>query len=73
MTLEDKKMEKVFKVSGMMCHHCESRVEKAVSAIPGVESVKADAQSGTVTVNCPCLDASALIKAITDAGYTVEA
>lgn len=65
-------MEKIFKVNGMMCHHCESRVEKAVSSIPGVESVKADAASGTVTVNCPCSDSSALIKAITEAGYSVE-
>ena len=65
-------MEKTLKVNGMMCHHCESRVEKAVSAIPGVEYVKADATAGTVTVRCACHDSSALIGAITDAGYTVE-
>ena len=65
-------MEKVFKVSGMMCSHCEKRVEKEVSAIDGVSAVKADSKNGTCAVTFENANESDIKKAITDAGYTVE-
>lgn len=34
--------EATIKVTGMHCPKCDARVEKAVSAIAGVESVRAD-------------------------------
>ncbi len=43
-------MEKTIKVEGMMCGHCEARVNKALEALPFVESAKADHESGTVTM-----------------------
>jgi copper ion binding protein len=39
-----------FKVSGMMCSHCEKNVENAVKAIAGVKDVKADRAAGNITV-----------------------
>ncbi len=33
---EEKKMEKIVKIEGMMCPHCEAHVKKALEAIPGV-------------------------------------
>ncbi len=65
-------MEKVFKVSGMMCSHCEKRVEKAVSAVDGVSAVKADSKNGTCTVTFDNANESDIKKAITDAGYSAE-
>ena len=43
-------MEKKMVVEGMMCHHCEMRVENALKNIDGVVEVKADSKSGTVDV-----------------------
>jgi len=39
-----------YKVKGMSCHGCERSVELAVAKAPGVESVKASAQNGTIEV-----------------------
>ncbi len=42
--------ERTFRVEGMMCHHCESRVQGALAALSGVSSATADHKSGKVTV-----------------------
>jgi len=38
------------KVKGMSCNHCEMRVRKALEAVEGVESAKADHKAGKATV-----------------------
>lgn len=44
-------MEEItLKVTGMHCPKCDARVEKAVGAIAGVESAKADHESDSVTI-----------------------
>ena len=43
-------MEKVIKVEGMMCPHCEAHVKKALEEIPGVTSAVASHISATATV-----------------------
>lgn len=58
------------KVSGMMCAKCEARVEKAVAAVEGVTSVKADRESGSVTVEGG--SEAAVREAIAAAGYEVK-
>ncbi len=69
----EKKMEKTLKVEGMMCMHCKAHVEKALSAVSGVESVAVDldAKTATVTLNTE-VDDEVLTKAVTDAGYSVK-
>ena len=47
---EENVMEKVIKVEGMMCPHCEAHVKKALEAIPGVISAMASHSAGTATV-----------------------
>ena len=66
-------MQKVFNVEGMMCHHCEMHVEKAVTAIDGVISCKADHTEGkiTVTTNKEVAD-EAIAAAVESAGYSVR-
>lgn len=43
-------MEKVIKVEGMMCPHCEAHVKKALEDIPGVISAVASHTAATATV-----------------------
>ncbi len=58
------------KVSGLMCAKCEARVEKAIAALDGVVSVKADREAGEVVVEGGELDS--IKAAITAAGYQVQ-
>ena len=43
-------MTKTLKIEGMMCEHCEARVRKALEAVDGVESAKADRNTKTAVV-----------------------
>lgn len=62
--------ETVYSVTGMTCGHCESAVAKEVTAIPGVTSVTAVAQTGLVTVASEGpLDDEAVRAAVDEAGY----
>ena len=68
---EEKPMNTVIKVEGMMCNHCKAMVEKVCKAVPGTLDAVVDLQAKTVTVSG---DASvdALKKAIADAGYEIK-
>ena len=67
---EEKTMETVIKVEGMMCPHCKAMVEKVCKATPGTVDAVVDLQAKNVTVTGDA-DVAALKKAITDAGYEV--
>ena len=57
-------------VGGMMCEHCEARVEKAIRKLDGVKSVKADHQTGKVKiVLAKEADYQAIAEAVEDDGY----
>ena len=65
-------MEKVFKVEGMMCPHCEAHAKRAVEAIEGVSSAVASHTEKTVIVTMTSEVSDEAIKAaIKDAGYEV--
>jgi copper chaperone len=61
-----------YRVEGMTCDHCRRAVTAEVSAVPGVQAVAVDLQTGTVTVTAdqPVND-SAIATAIDEAGYTL--
>lgn len=59
---------KQYQVTGMSCAACSARVEKAVSAVKGVESCSVNLLTGTMQVQGSA-DAQAIIAAVTDAGY----
>ena len=63
-------MSTTLDVSGMSCTGCESTVEAAVSELAGVQSVDADHEAGTVTVESD-VDEEAVEEAIRDTGYEV--
>ena len=68
----ENRMEKKFRVEGMMCHHCENHVKKALEKIDGVESATAVHTEGKVTVILSkAVDDSVLKAAITEEGYEV--
>ncbi len=69
---EQNKMEKTFRVEGMMCPHCEAHVVKAVKEIPGVLDATASHKDKRVTVTLSdAISDEAIIEAITAAGYSV--
>ena len=59
---------KQYHVTGMSCAACQARVEKAVSAVPGVESCAVSLLTNSMGVDGTAEDA-AIIKAVEAAGY----
>ena len=47
---EENTLTKTLKIDGMMCHHCEAHVKKALEALDGVESAAANYEDGTAVV-----------------------
>ena len=66
-------MEKILKIEGMMCPHCEARVKKVLEAIEGVASAEVSHKKGTAIITfTKAVDDSILKKAVEDAGYPVK-
>lgn len=66
-------MEKTFQIKGMMCSHCEARVNKAVNALDGVTSCTASAASSNAAVAFDegRVSEAEIVRAIEDTGYDV--
>jgi Cu+-exporting ATPase len=67
---EEKRMETIIQVEGMMCPHCKARVEKVCKEVPGTVDAVVDLNEKNVTVTGSA-DVEALKKAIIEAGYEV--
>lgn len=59
-------------VPAMSCASCETMVRQAVTRLPGVASVDADAETGTVTVTGETATREQAVQAIAESGYPVE-
>ncbi len=57
-----------YNVTGMSCAACQTRVEKAVNALPGVESCAVSLLTNSMGVTGTASEEE-IIKAVTDAGY----
>jgi len=69
---EKKKMEKILKVEGMMCPHCEAHVKKALEELEGVNEAIASHKDGTVKVISDSEISAELLKSTVEAqGYKV--
>lgn len=65
-------MKKVMNVEGIMCPHCEAKVQKALGKLEGVESVAASHETGKVEVVCNKEIANeVLAKTVEDLDYKV--
>ncbi len=60
------------KVTGMTCGHCESAVNKALAAVPGVTRVVEVSREANRVVVEGNADVQALIAAVVEEGYTAE-
>jgi len=70
---ENKGMEKVYKIEGMMCMHCVKHVKDAISSIRGVDNVEVSLEKGTAKVSSKKeIKDKDVIKAVTKAGYKVK-
>ena len=69
---EKKKMEKVMRIEGMMCPHCQARVKKTLEALPQVAEAEVNWQEGTAIVKLSQkVDSAVLKKAVEDQDYQV--
>lgn len=70
--MEDKKMEKIMKIEGMMCQHCEARVKKTLEDLDGVENAAVDHEKDQAVVTLKDnVGDDILKKAVEDQDYTV--
>ena len=69
---ETKTMEKVLKIEGMMCGHCEMHTKKALEALDGVKTAEVSHEAGTAVVSLEKeIPDDVLKQAVTDQGYKV--
>jgi len=65
-------LEKTVRVEGMMCHHCEAAVQKALEALPAVVKATADHEKGIVVLQLQAEVSDKLLrKTIEKEGYTL--
>ncbi len=71
-TNKEKKEKKsmTITIEGMMCNHCKAHVEKALSAVAGVEKFEVNLENKCAVVEGSA-DKTAFVRAIEDAGYKV--
>ena len=68
---EEHTMEKTIRIEGMMCQHCQNRIQKALEAIPGVKA-QVDYQAGTAKITATEeVSEDALKKVVEDQDYKV--
>lgn len=67
--------ELTFHVPGMTCGHCESAVKSEVGKLTGVDHVDVDLATKLVTVGIGAAgpDRAAIVAAIDEAGFEVQA
>jgi copper chaperone len=62
-----------YTVVGMTCAHCVQAVTTEVSALPGVDSVLVELDSGALTITSSThLDETAVRAAVDEAGYELK-
>ena len=61
----------VLDVEGMTCASCVGRVERALKAVPGVETAFVNLATERAEVNGAAVDRALLVKAVEDAGYDI--
>ena len=63
----------LLEVEGMMCEHCENRVQKALLSVPGVMTAKADFHAGTAVIETEGeVSPDALRQAVAEQDYEVR-
>lgn len=65
--------EKILSVPDISCEHCVQTINKALGSLPGVETVRTDIPSKTVTLNYDPgqVTMETIETTLDDAGYTI--
>ena len=67
-------MEKIMKIEGMMCGHCEARVKKVLERLPEVDEAIVSFEAGTAIVKLnTAIENEVLTAVVEDQDYTVLA
>lgn len=69
--INEREMTRKFKVTGMNCPHCQSSVQRAIAALPGVETVEVNLKGGNASV-VGSVSADDVISAVKLAGFECE-
>lgn len=70
--MEDTTMTRTITITGMMCGHCSGRVQKALSAIPGVSAAEVSHETGKAVLTLTeDVSNDVLTAAVTNEGYEV--
>lgn len=65
-------MEKIMKIEGMMCGHCEARVKKVLEKLPEVDEAVVSYVEGTAVVKLNAeVDDAVLRQVVEDQDYAV--
>lgn len=71
--MADNSIDTRFRVAGMDCAACATKVEAATRRVSGVETVSVSVTAGTMTVrHAPATDLTQIAKKIGDVGYTAS-
>jgi len=64
-------MKKIFKVTGMACKHCASKVSAKASSLDGVKTADVDLSAGKLTVEFDenVVTAEKIAEAVTASGF----
>ena len=60
------------KITGMVCDACAGHVQRSLSAVPGVQSVRVDRAAGSAAVRHTGVNGDELLAAVARAGYEAE-
>ena len=60
-------------IAGMTCASCASRIERAISQVPGVQQSSVNLATEQARVEAPAESLPALVEAVQQAGYSVPA
>lgn len=65
--------EHKFRINGMMCNHCKANVEKILTQIDGVRSVRVELSEGMAYIDGENIDVQKVVSAINALGYKCTA
>lgn len=61
-----------FKITGMTCDHCKSKVTEALKGVPGTLSVVVDLEDGFAEVDAGEAEPGDYVAAVAAAGYQAQ-
>jgi len=63
-----------FKVSKMKCKSCQSKIQKGLKSIPGIQETAFDTKTQTLKIKCEeSVDQSVVLKKLEEIGYPAQA